>query len=104
MPQTHDQGQGMNLENHPVIRTLYDHQEVKYAPTGNLYASSSVDGSIKVWDGVSNKCVATFPQAHKGAEVYTVQFSHNSKYLISCGKDNIVFLWELSTGKTTCVE
>ncbi|XP_020916924.1 cleavage stimulation factor subunit 1 [Exaiptasia diaphana] len=192
MPQTHDQGQGMNLENHPVIRTLYDHQEevtavefhpsasvlvsgskdctiklfdiskpsvkkayraiqeaevinsmsfhpcgdfilvstehptirlydintfqcfvsanprefhtapvtmVKYAPTGNLYASSSVDGSIKVWDGVSNKCVATFPQAHKGAEVYTVQFSHNSKYLISCGKDNIVFLWELSTGR-----
>lgn len=28
MPQTHDQGQGMNLENHPVIRTLYDHTEV----------------------------------------------------------------------------
>ena len=29
MPQTHDQGQGMNLENHPVIRTLYDHTEVR---------------------------------------------------------------------------
>ncbi|KAK3740944.1 hypothetical protein QZH41_017794, partial [Actinostola sp. cb2023] len=192
MPQTHDQGQGMNLENHPVIRTLYDHTEevtalefhpfasvlvsgskdctiklfdiskpsvkkayraiqeaevinsmsfhpsgdyiivstehptirlydintfqcfvpanpreyhtgpvtmVRYAPTGNLYASSSTDGAIKVWDGVSNKCVTTFPQAHKGAEVYTVQFSHNSKYLISCGKDNVVFLWELSTGR-----
>lgn len=28
MPQTQDQGAGTNLENHPVIRTLYDHMEV----------------------------------------------------------------------------
>ena len=29
MPQTQDQGAGTNLENHPVIRTLYDHMEVR---------------------------------------------------------------------------
>ena len=29
MPQTQDQGGGTNLENHPVIRTLYDHMEVQ---------------------------------------------------------------------------
>ena len=28
MPQSQDQGAGTNLENHPVIRTLYDHTEV----------------------------------------------------------------------------
>ena len=28
MPQAQDQGGGTNLENHPVIRTLYDHMEV----------------------------------------------------------------------------
>jgi len=28
MPQAQDQGAGTNLENHPVIRTLYDHMEV----------------------------------------------------------------------------
>lgn len=28
MPQAQDQGTGTNLENHPVIRTLYDHMEV----------------------------------------------------------------------------
>ena len=29
MPQTQDMGGGTSLENHPVIRTLYDHMEVK---------------------------------------------------------------------------
>ena len=29
MPQVQDQGGGTNLENHPVIRTLYDHVEVR---------------------------------------------------------------------------
>ncbi|EDO32178.1 predicted protein [Nematostella vectensis] len=192
MPQVHDQGQGMNLENHPVIRTLYDHAEevtalefhpcapvlisgskdctvklfdiskpsvkkaykavqeaevinsmsfhpsgdfvlvstehptirlydvntfqcfvpsnpreyhtepvtmVKYAPSANLYASCSNDGSIKIWDGVSNRCVATFPKAHNGAEIFSVQFSFNSKYVISSGKDSLVYLWELATGR-----
>ncbi|XP_068700333.1 cleavage stimulation factor subunit 1-like isoform X2 [Montipora capricornis] len=192
MPQSQDQGVGTNLENHPVIRTLYDHMEevtsvefhpsalvlasgskdctvklfdiskpsvkkayrsiqeaevvtsmsfhptgdfilvgtehptirlydtitgqcfvasnpreyhtgpinmVKYSSAANLYASCSKDGSIKIWDGVSNKCIQTFPQAHNGAEVYSVRFSQNSKYIVSSGKDSLVFLWELSTGK-----
>lgn len=30
MPQTQDQGAGTNLENHPVIRTLYDHMDVRH--------------------------------------------------------------------------
>ena len=24
---------------------------------------------LQIWDGVSNKCIQTFPQAHNGAEV-----------------------------------
>lgn len=72
---------------------------VKYSPSGHLYASSSKDGSIKVWDGVSNRCISTFPNAHNGSEVSSVRFSKNSKYLLSNGKDSLVFLWELSTGR-----
>ena len=33
MPQTQDQGAGTNLENHPVIRTLYDHMDVRILRT-----------------------------------------------------------------------
>ncbi|CAB4009633.1 cleavage stimulation factor subunit 1 [Paramuricea clavata] len=73
--------------------------QVSYSPSGHLYASTSKDGSIKVWDGVSNRCISTFPNAHNGNEVSAVRFSKNSKYLLTSGKDSLIFLWELSTGR-----
>jgi len=72
---------------------------VRFSPNANLYVSSSKDGDIKVWDGVSNKCVTTFSQAHEGQEVCSVVFTKNSKYVLSSGKDSIVKLWELSTSR-----
>ena len=65
------------------------------------YVSASVDGSIKIWDGVSSQCVATFPAAHDGAPVSSVAFTRNGKYVLSAGKDSLVKLWELST--TRCL-
>jgi len=41
--------------------------------------SSSRDGSIKLWDAVSNKCVNTFEKAHDGSQVCSVEFSRNGK-------------------------
>nr|CAD7462606.1 unnamed protein product [Timema tahoe] len=103
--------------NHPVIR-LYDvmsaqcfvcsipsHQHtgvvtsLKYSLDGKVYASSSRDGSIKLWDGISNRCVNTFHKAHDGAEVCSVRFTRNGKYLLSSGKDSLIKLWELSTSR-----
>lgn len=52
---------------------------VKYALTGKLYATGSSDGAIKLWDGVSGRCINTFSQAHEGAEVCSVTFSRNGK-------------------------
>ena len=39
------------------------------------FCSRSKDGSVKIWDGVSNRCIASPLQAHDGAEVYSVVFS-----------------------------
>lgn len=72
---------------------------VRYNNTGKLYVSASKDGDLKLWDGVSNKCVCTFPQAHDGNEVCSVVFSRNGKYVLSSGKDSIVKLWELSMSR-----
>eukprot|EP00112_Aurelia_sp_Birch-Aquarium-sp1_P008927 Seg1998.3 transcript_id=Seg1998.3/GoldUCD/mRNA.D3Y31 product="Cleavage stimulation factor subunit 1" protein_id=Seg1998.3/GoldUCD/D3Y31 len=52
---------------------------VKYAPGAHLFATSSKDGSFKIWDGVSNRCVNTFKGAHGGAEITSVRFTKNSK-------------------------
>eukprot|EP01089_Gocevia_fonbrunei_P017813 TRINITY_DN5895_c0_g1_i2.p1 TRINITY_DN5895_c0_g1~~TRINITY_DN5895_c0_g1_i2.p1 ORF type:complete len:400 (+),score=79.99 TRINITY_DN5895_c0_g1_i2:169-1368(+) len=72
--------------------------QVRFAKEGNIFASCSKDGSIKLWDTVSFKLINTIPNAHTGYEVSSVQFSHNGKYLLSGGKDSTVRLWELSTG------
>nr|XP_046195878.1 cleavage stimulation factor subunit 1-like [Oncorhynchus gorbuscha] len=45
----------------------------------NSYVTCSKDGSIKLWDGVSNRCVMTFDKAHDGAEVCSAVFSKNSQ-------------------------
>ena len=43
--------------------------QLGYSADGRLYVSCSTDGSIKVWDGTSSRCVNTFAGAHSGAEV-----------------------------------
>ncbi|XP_076056650.1 cleavage stimulation factor subunit 1 Cst50 [Oratosquilla oratoria] len=72
---------------------------VKYSSDARLYASASRDGHIKLWDGVSGRCVQTFSKAHDGAEVCSVLFSRNGKYVLSAGMDSNVKLWEISTAR-----
>ncbi|CAG5103809.1 Similar to CSTF1: Cleavage stimulation factor subunit 1 (Homo sapiens) [Cotesia congregata] len=103
--------------NHPVVR-VYDvttsqcfvcsipNQQhtagitsIKYSSDAKTYASAGKDGSIKLWDGVSNRCINTFVKAHDGYEVCSVEFTRNGKYLLSSGKDSLIKLWELSTSR-----
>ena len=52
---------------------------IKYSFDGKIYCSGSRDGSIKLWDGVSSKCVGTISQAHEGAQISSVTFSRSGK-------------------------
>ncbi|XP_065182297.1 cleavage stimulation factor subunit 1-like [Sycon ciliatum] len=72
---------------------------VGYASDYNVYASTSKDGAVKLWDAVSNRCISTWAAAHGGAEVSSAKFTKNGKYLLTAGKDSNVLLWELSTGR-----
>ncbi|XP_043203296.1 cleavage stimulation factor subunit 1-like [Amphibalanus amphitrite] len=71
----------------------------QWSPDARVYVTGSNDGSIKLWDGVSSRCVNTFPNAHDGAGISSVVFSKNGKYVLSSGKDSMVKLWELSTSR-----
>ncbi|XP_065842308.1 cleavage stimulation factor subunit 1-like [Oscarella lobularis] len=72
---------------------------IRYSSNGKMYVSSSKDGTIKLWDSVSNRCVNTYPNAHSNMEVSSVTFSRNGKYCLSSGKDSIVNLWDISGGR-----
>lgn len=91
---------------------------VRYANQASYFASCGVDGTIKLWDGVSAKCVRTIPNAHSSAPVSNLQFSINGKYLLSGGRvsgavcsshmqaltnggtqDSTSRLWEVATGR-----
>ncbi|RWS13287.1 cleavage stimulation factor subunit 1-like protein [Dinothrombium tinctorium] len=72
---------------------------INFSNSGALYVSASKDGDIKLWDGVSSRCINTFPRAHDGYEICSVVFSRNGKYVLSSGKDSLVKLWELSMSR-----
>nr|GMD17973.1 cleavage stimulation factor subunit 50 [Ipomoea batatas] len=67
----------------PVIRTFYDHTQVRYSRNGGMFVTASKDGAIRLWDGVTANCVRSIDGAH-GTEEAT---------------NSSVKLWEVGTGK-----
>jgi WD40 repeat protein len=67
-----------------------------FSPDGSRLASSSVDGSILLWDVASHRRVFR-PLAHSG-EVYTGAFHPNGKMLASGSSDQTIRIWNVDTG------
>lgn len=65
-------------------------QCIRFSPTDNILASSSVDGTIKIWD-IDGKLLVTC-QGHDG-EVNGVQFHPIRKVIVSAGADGAVRIW-----------
>jgi WD40 repeat protein len=64
--------------------------QVVFSPDGLHLASSSLDGTVKVWDIATGKEVVTF---HDAAPVLGVAFSPDSLRLASASEDHTVKLW-----------
>ncbi|CAD6192060.1 unnamed protein product [Caenorhabditis auriculariae] len=73
--------------------------DVNYSTNARLYVTASKDGDVKIWDGISNRCVETFKGAHDGSAICSAKFTRNGKYILTSGMDSIVKLWELSTNR-----
>jgi len=68
-----------------------------YSPDGNFVASSSVNGSITIWDAHTGNEIRRLSD-HKAA-VNSVDFSPDSKMLISASDDKSLILWDVASGQ-----
>lgn len=65
-----------------------------YSGDGQVLATGSADGRVKLWNGQSGLCFVTFAGEHKGS-VSAVEFARSGRLLISASQDGTVRAWDL---------
>src|SRR5688500_17047096 len=68
---------------------------VRFSPDGRWIASSSLDGTVRVWSWPSGKTVRVLPG---GGELYDVAVSSDGKLIAAVGDSRNVMLWRSESG------
>ena len=67
---------------------------VRFHPQGKIFASSSNDGTIKIWDQQRKKTIIIC-SGHNG-EVNSIRFHPNGQQLFSGGADGTIRIWRIT--------
>ncbi|BAT53429.1 peptidase C14, caspase catalytic subunit p20 [Nostoc sp. NIES-3756] len=73
-------------------------RQVRFSPDGQVFASVSMDGTIKIWSK-EGQFIASSPSIKK--EFYSISFSPDRKTLASGDANNNVILWEYKGNSLT---
>ena len=89
-------------ESSPIIHTLQDHKgsvmSQSFSPDGERLATSSRDGTIKIWSVSTGKLERTLTGHTE--DVYRVTYSPDGTLLASGSGDKTVRLWDATTFET----
>lgn len=94
----------------PELLVLEGHREavldVAFSPKQDLVASSSCDGSIRLWDITTGVEVSRFGLGGDNSvdEVACISFSPDGKTLASARRNRGFELWEIATGEVTMLD
>ena len=71
---------------------------VAFHPKRNYLATTSGDGTVKIWDFINASCAYTFSE--HGQPVWKADFHESGDFLITCSMDHTVKLWDLNMPKS----
>jgi len=99
-----------NQRNGELLYKLHEHLDRVFCVTyskvnnicreknyGQIFASCSADGAIKIWQVGCGKSLKTL-RGHSGG-VYSVAFSSDGEAIASGGADKTIKLWDVATGE-----
>jgi WD40 repeat protein len=75
----------------------YHINDIKFNPTANLFATVSMDKTLKIWDAKTLNLLKVIDRFKQDAHTNSVNkiIWLNDKELITCGDDKLIFQWEI---------
>jgi WD40 repeat protein len=91
----------LKRQSHTALMTIPAHDDyvfnVAYSPNGKSLATSSEDGTARVFDAATGRVIHTL-RGHYPDICWRVTYSPDGKLLASGGRDRTVKIWEAATG------